>query len=331
VTTPDLSVTVMVPTYRRAEHLRSCLLALSRQTRLPDQLIVVRRADDLGTRLVLGELAGMIDRPIDVVAVTEPGVIHALSAGLAVAFGDVVALTDDDAEPHDDWLERLLSHYADGRVAAVGGRDIQPMSASEPVAERVGVIEPWGRVLGWHHLGGSPVRDVDHLRGVNMSARRSWWRIDERLRGSGAQYAFELDTCLAARRAGERVVYDPDAVVDHAHAPRPDDEPRDEPGFDERLDRVHNETYLLLKWLRPPRAVAALAYGLLVGTRATPGPVLVIERLAAGQPPEEVMNNAAAGLIGRYLALATLIRAATQPAWRRERRLPRRDETTASV
>ncbi|HYI22217.1 MAG TPA: glycosyltransferase [Candidatus Limnocylindrales bacterium] len=328
---PELSVTVLVPTYRRPDQLRRCLAALSRQTRPPDQLVVVRRADDIGTRLALGDLAGLIDRPIDVVAVTEPGVVHALSSGMAVAFGDVVALTDDDAEPRPDWLERLLSHYADGRVAAVGGLDVQPTSATEVVAERVGVIEPWGRVVGRHHFGAPPARDVDHLRGVNMSARRSWWRFDQRLRGIGAQYAFELDTCLGVRSAGDRVVYDPAAAVDHAHAPRPDDEPRDEPGFDERLDRVHNETYLLLKWLRAPRALAALAYGLVVGTRAAPGPLLVVERLVAGQPPPEVATNAAAGLLGRYLALATLICAAAQPAWRRERRRPRRDDTTASV
>ena len=327
----ELSVTVLVPTYRRADHLRRCLVALSRQTRQPDQLLIVRRADDIGTRLVLGELAELIDRPIDVVAVMEPGVVHALSSGMAVALGDVVALTDDDAEPRPDWLERLLGHYADSRVAAVGGLDVQPTSGTDAAVERVGIIEPWGRVRGWHHLGAPPAREVDHLRGVNMSARRSWWRFDRRLRGQGAQYGFELDTCLAARSAGHRVVYDPAAAVDHAHAPRLDDEPRDEPGFDERLDRVHNETYLLLKWLRAPRALAALGYGLMVGTRAAPGPLLVFERLAAGQAPAEVATNAAAGFIGRYLALATLIRAATQPAWRRERRRPRRDETTASV
>lgn len=317
MTAPPGSISVLVPTYRRPDHLRRCLDALAAQTRPIDQLVVVRRVDDDPTAAVLDGGRWTVD----VVLVDQPGVIHAVAAGLRAATGDVVCLTDDDAEPRRDWIERLVAHYDDPDVAAVGGLDVQH-DETERVEATVGAITPIGRVVGFHHLGGPPAREVDHLRGVNMSARREWWRVDRRLRGRGAQYAFEMDACLAARRAGRRVIYEPAAIVDHAHAPRPDDEPRDGYGFDERVDRAHNETYMLLKWLPAGRALVALGYGLAIGTRAAPGAALVVERLLAGTAPRVVAGYAAAGLLGRYSAVATMLSAASDRRWRQERRRP---------
>jgi GT2 family glycosyltransferase len=315
-----LRAAVIVPTYQRPENLMLCLDGITRQTRTADEVIVVVRDTDepslaaLRERVADGDI-GVGGAPT-VVTVSQPGVIAALQAGVERSTADLIVLTDDDAVARPDWLATLLSHYADARVACVGGRDVQ--SDSDAPVDEVGVLQPWGRLVGEQHRGTGEARPVDHLRGVNMSLRRRWWRLDRRLRGDGAQYAWELDACLAARRADRLVIYDPNAIVDHEHAPRFDADQRDAPSFTARAERVHNETYLLLKWLDPWRALIVLAYGLLVGTRSAPGPALLVERVLAGDRDAPV--HAAAGLVGRYAAIVTLASAASDREWRRATR-----------
>ncbi|WP_455777492.1 glycosyltransferase family 2 protein, partial [Burkholderia stabilis] len=44
-----MKISVLVPTYRRPADLARCLLALQRQHRLPDEVIVVARPEDDAT------------------------------------------------------------------------------------------------------------------------------------------------------------------------------------------------------------------------------------------------------------------------------------------
>ena len=60
--------------------------------------------------------------PIDVPA-GRPGFVAALNAGVAASRGEIVCLTDDDAEPHADWISRILETFGRSRIGAVGGRD----------------------------------------------------------------------------------------------------------------------------------------------------------------------------------------------------------------
>ncbi|MGF6982009.1 GT2 family glycosyltransferase [Paraburkholderia atlantica] len=48
-----MKLTVLVPTYRRPADLARCLAALERQSRAPDEVIVVARVDDDATHACL--------------------------------------------------------------------------------------------------------------------------------------------------------------------------------------------------------------------------------------------------------------------------------------
>ena len=224
---PQLSISVIVPTYRRPLDLARCLTALERQARRPDRVIVVIRADDLETQRYLQ--MRIANDFLTVVFVEREGVVAALNAGLDAADGDIVAFTDDDARPHADWLERIEAHFHDdASIGGVGGRDYVKGLESEHESSRVGEIQWFGRQIGNHHLGNGPARDVEVLKGVNMSFRSDAIRgvhFDERLRGSGAQVHNELLFCFAVSRGGWRLVYDPAVAVDHFPAERFDDIP----------------------------------------------------------------------------------------------------------
>ncbi|MFN8651093.1 MAG: glycosyltransferase family 2 protein [Gemmatimonadales bacterium] len=271
-----MKLTVLVPTYRRAADLRRCLAALEAQERAPDQVVIVAREDDLDTRALL---ASRCPEPlrIQVVPAREQGQVAALNAGLRAAAGDLVAILDDDTAPWPDWLRRVEEHFAaDPRLGGLGGRDMIRADWFEPVPDirRVGRISWYGRWVGQAHRGTGPAREVDLLKGCNMSFRRDAIRglwFDPRLKGGGAQWFNDAAFSLAVKRAGWRVVYDPAVRVDHYLGRRPEGDGRESETPDDVYAVVYNETLTLLEYLPPVRRALLLGFGISVGSRRAPG------------------------------------------------------------
>lgn len=273
----DVTVDVVVPTYRRPADLERCLSAIAAQTQPAAQVVVVARENDVASHQVVR--AAVAHLPcLRLVTVNEPGVIAAMSAGVAATTGPIVAFTDDDAAPHPHWLDRILRHFEDPTVGAVGGRDVvwhdgPTVPPDQPV---VGRVQWFGRVVGNHHLGVGPAREVDVLKGVNCAYRRDvlvGTGFDPRLRGPGAQVHWELSLGLALRRAGWRLIYDPAILVDHFEAQR-HDVPRvgvAKTAGRAVADATFNETIVLLDHLEGRHRVAYLVWSTTVGTRAAPG------------------------------------------------------------
>jgi len=301
-----LTVSVVVPTYRRTELLQACLTALGRQRRRPDQVLVVARDTDERT---LAYLAGyeQSELPLEVVKVTVPGMVAAMNAGLAASWGEIIAFTDDDAAPRQEWIERLGAHFEeDSTVGAVGGRDWVVGLESVPPCHDVGRVQWFGRMIGNHHRGIGPPRDVDLLKGVNMSFRRAALNgmgFDTRLRGSGAQVHNEVSPCLTLKRRGWRVVYDPAVAVDHATAPRLPGDERDSFATKAVRESVHNETLALLDNLPPGRRLVFLIWAVLVGTAVAPGGVQYLRFLVQRKPAS--FRRLVASYAGRLDALRT--------------------------
>jgi cellulose synthase/poly-beta-1,6-N-acetylglucosamine synthase-like glycosyltransferase len=319
-----LSITVLVPTFRRPAHLRRCLLSLAAQDRPSDEVIVVVRQGDEETRRVLQQLGS---RVLDVrcITVSVPGVVAALTAGLDAVGTDVVAITDDDVVAPSDWLARVESHFRSApAVGAVGGRDRVHKGDRWLDGERreVGHVHWYGRVVGNHHLGAGPPRAVDILKGANMSLRMAALdgiRPDPHLLGHGAQAHFEVGLCLALARRKWTVLYDPSVKVHHYSAPRFDDDSRDRPTLRALADETHNQLYLLLRWLPVWRRPIVLAYALLIGYRRTPGLAVFAERLVRERSRDAITARFLAAERGRLRALRTALeeRGPGPARWRR--------------
>lgn len=210
--------------------------------------------------------------PLHTVKVTQSGVVAALNAGLAAVKGDIVSITDDDAAPHPDWLERIAAYFTcDSRLGGLGGRDwIYHGSKLEDESRLiVGQLQWFGRVIGNHHLGVGEPREVDILKGVNMSFRTQaigQLRFDERMRGTGAQVHFEMAFTLALKRAGWKIIYDPNVAVDHYPAQRFDEDQRNNFNEIAFINLVHNETLVLLEHLSFIRRIVFLFWAVFVGT-----------------------------------------------------------------
>lgn len=272
-----MKITVVIPTYQRPRDLLHCLEALKCQTRLVDELLIIVRDTDISTWGFIKNYRSE-SLSLKTLEVNIPGVIAAMNAGLDFASGDIVAFTDDDAVPHQNWLERIEANFlSDESVAGVGGRDwvyIGGQLYDGMPREEVGQVQWFGRVIGNHHLGIGQSREVDILKGVNMSFRRTAikdLRFDQRMRGTGAQVHFEMMFCLKLKQAGWKLIYDPLVAVDHYPAQRFDEDQRSQ--FNELawMNAVHNQTLALLEHLSPLRRAIFIFWATLIGTRQALG------------------------------------------------------------
>jgi GT2 family glycosyltransferase len=315
----SFSLAVVVPSYRRPQHLKRCLDALGAQTQTAAQTIVALREDDRESRELLAarEQAGQIE----VVVVSRPGQLAALAAACSQVHADAVAFTDDDCVAHPDWLERIAAGFAqDATIGAVGGRDIvhhmhptAPSHASEqPAVAQVGRIRWFTRLVGNHHRI-APRQDVAFLKGACMAVRTACLpALDERLRGVGAQVHNDMQLTLAVHRAGWRVVYDPLVRVEHFPATRFDGDGREQRSLRAIHDEHHNEVLVLLTLLPAWQKPLVIGYRLLVGTRAAPGVGLALPCLLRGPHQQRrrarLLREVLAANAGRVAGLGTCLR-----------------------
>lgn len=226
-----MRISVLIATWRRPDDLRRCLAALDAQILDPDEVLVVVRADDRETRAAL-DTVKLTATALRTISVDAHGVVAAMNAGLDAATGEIIAMTDDDAAPRPDWLAQIHAHLEQRPdVGGVGGRDWLHLDAGIEHGTQavVAKLYAYGRLTGSQHLGTGGPREVDVLKGANMAFRRTalaGLRLDERLRGSGAQMHWELALGLAVKRAGWRLIYDPAVAVDHYPAERFDEDQR---------------------------------------------------------------------------------------------------------
>jgi cellulose synthase/poly-beta-1,6-N-acetylglucosamine synthase-like glycosyltransferase len=281
-----LKITVIVPTYKRPQDLARCLAALKLQIRPVDELWVIVRDTDQATWEFLEQFARPDseggDRgtlPLHIATVTAVGVIAAMNIGLESSTGDIVAFTDDDAAPHPDWLAKIEDYYLadqDKKIGGVGGRDWMYYGSKLAEGSRsvVGKLAWFGRLTGNHHLGIGSGREVDVLKGVNMTFRREAiadLRFDQRMRGSGAQVHFEMVFCFALKQRGWKLIYDPQIAVDHFLGQRFDEDQRNTFNAQAAMNITHNETVAMLGYLPPLRRFIFLVWAIAIGARESRG------------------------------------------------------------
>lgn len=307
-----MQVTVVVPTYKRPDDLARCLNALKRQERPADEILVTVRDSDAATWTFLDGFDGE-ELPLTLLTLGEPGQVFALNAGLTAAAGDIIAITDDDAAPHADWLKKIEAHFqANAEVGGVGGRDwvhFDESTVDSGESQVVGKVQWFGRFIGNHHRGVGPAREVDILKGANMSYRRTAvesLRFDEDLKGQGAQVRNDMAFSLAVRRAGWKIIYDPAVAVDHYPAQRFDEDQRYQFVYEAWKNTVHNETLAMLRYLQSWQKVVFSLWMFLIGTRISVGVVQVVRLLLSRD--QLALQKYSASLRGQLLGWKTYLK-----------------------
>jgi GT2 family glycosyltransferase len=106
VTGARVRVSLIVPTFNGAHLLPPCLDAVARQTRRPDEMLVV---DDGSTDNSVALLAERYPWVTVVPRAQNGGFVAAVQTGVAASRGEIVALLNNDTEPEPRWLEALAA------------------------------------------------------------------------------------------------------------------------------------------------------------------------------------------------------------------------------
>lgn len=115
-----LAVSVVIVTRNRAEWLRDTLDSVTRQSRQPDEVVVVDNASTDHTRDVVLSFADRLN--VRYVHERQRGIPHARNAAVRSATGDIVAFIDDDCVANENWLKYIeMPFLRDPNVGAVGG------------------------------------------------------------------------------------------------------------------------------------------------------------------------------------------------------------------
>jgi GT2 family glycosyltransferase len=196
-----VTLDVAVCTRDRREHLRRCLASVAAQTTPPRRILVVNGGDPLGS---LGVPAEVVD--------AEPGLPHQRNVALDLLDGDIVAFLDDDVELRPEYVERVLTWFAEHpQTVGVSGNidnDV-PFTAASRAFRRAfclstgdGILRSSGEVI-YLRRPAAPAR-VQAVSGSNMVWRRASiqrLRFDESLEGYA--YMEDVDFSLRAGLKGE--------------------------------------------------------------------------------------------------------------------------------
>jgi len=112
-------VSVVIPTYKRADILPYLLSAFEKQTYSNFDLVVVVKPSGDGTEALLKEASNKMK--IKTVEQSRGHIVDAYFQGVKHTTGDIVAFLDDDALPAPDWLEQTVKIFQTKQADGVTG------------------------------------------------------------------------------------------------------------------------------------------------------------------------------------------------------------------
>lgn len=209
---PASGVEVVVPVLDDPDRLEACLTAL--RVASPGVRVVV--VDDGSATPAVGDVArahGAVLLRHDV----NRGPAAARNTGRAAVTAPVVAFVDADVEVSPGWLETLLGHFDDPRVAAVAPRVAAcPDCAKPPLLQRFQAVRS-SLDMGRRPQLVCPGAPLGYLPSAALLVRRDDAQahpFDETLR-----LGEDVDLIWRLVDAGRAVRYEPAAVVHHRMRP----------------------------------------------------------------------------------------------------------------
>jgi len=221
-----MDITVIICTWNRSKALAGVLTSLEASVvpaGIDWEVLVVDNNSSDDTRAICELFIEKTPRRFRYLFEGKQGKTNALNAGIEQAEGELLALTDDDVTVDPHWVAAIYDAFREFDCAAIGGRIVPVWNCQKP---------SWVSLDGpFHHTGYGGIVHFDKgdspsvlskttVVGANMALRKSVVekygpyrsdlnRINDLLGGEDTEYCWRL------LRAGERVVYVPQAVVYH--------------------------------------------------------------------------------------------------------------------
>jgi glycosyltransferase involved in cell wall biosynthesis len=228
-TTPETGLTVLIPTYNRADMLRQTLNSLAEVDRsgIDCEIVVIDNNSTDKTADVVKDFRGKL--PVVLLTETRQGKNCALNKALReCTLRDIVVFADDDVSPAKDWFQEIVrSAERWPAVAVFGGKiDVLWPDKHEPQWAMANWIKAFG--FSWHHYadGEALYKPPAAPFGPNFWVRKLVFEtvpfFDEtigpnsknRIMGSETSFLMEL------QRHAFKMLYYPYARVQHRIIPK---------------------------------------------------------------------------------------------------------------
>ncbi len=164
------TVSVVIPVKDDSEELARCLTALSAQSRVADEIIVV----DNGSSDDSADVA--VKAGATVVSWPQPGIPAASSRGYDEASGDLILRLDADCVPHESWIDDVVMTFEQHPDASALTGTARFIDGPAPLRGSLAVL-----YLGAYSAVSALALGHRPLFGSNLAMRRSAW---QEVRGS---------------------------------------------------------------------------------------------------------------------------------------------------
>jgi GT2 family glycosyltransferase/glycosyltransferase involved in cell wall biosynthesis len=209
-------VSVVIPTFNKAEYLYQCLESLLANTDVPFEVIVVDDASQDAT-------SELLERAKNVTWVRNDEnleFVRSCNRGIGLATGRYLLFLNNDVTVTPGWLSTLVETIErDPRHGAVYGKLVRPdgtLQEAGSIVWRDGSALGYGRDDDPDRPEYSYLREVDYGSAACLLVRADLVRqlggFDERY---APAYYEDADLCFGIRRLGHRVVFQPDVTVFH--------------------------------------------------------------------------------------------------------------------
>jgi glycosyltransferase involved in cell wall biosynthesis len=201
----EWTISVVVPVYNGEKTIRATIEHLLRQSLPPAEIIIVDDGSTDGTANILDGFGSQIKT----LTKTNGGPASARNAGVRSSIGSLIAFTDSDCFPDENWLQELVKGFQTLTVGGIGGKICG--AADGLIGEYVDLhrwMDPQcagdGTVL--HLVTANACFRSDVLLGANL--------FDERFSKAGGE---DTELSVRLRNFGHELSFIESAVVRHRH------------------------------------------------------------------------------------------------------------------
>jgi GT2 family glycosyltransferase len=208
------TVSVVIPTWNRADLIRNALLSLRRQTTAPAEILVVDNGSNDDTAQVVR------DSPARLIALEKNvGFAAAVNEGVQSAASEWVFILNNDVELQHDWISWALAAGERSNVDFVTGKLVQA-HAPERIDGTWDLVSRAGCAwrCGWNSLDGTRWSEARRVRVASLTAVMFRRRVFEKvglLDTDYESYYEDVDFGIRCAMKGIEGLYEPRAKGIH--------------------------------------------------------------------------------------------------------------------